>query len=64
MIFFKPLEKLGLKAFSNLRKVVKVGVEDRMVPLKKHRDLFDEMVIKMQHLNVNLKEVFNYPLGP
>ena len=52
--FFEPLKKLRLKTFSNLRKVVKVGVKDRMVPLKIHRDLFGQMVIIMQHRNVDL----------
>ena len=50
------MKKLGLKTFSNLRKVEKVGVNDRMVPLKMH-------FIIMQHRNVDLKEVFKYPLG-
>ena len=36
--FFEPMKKLGLKTFSNLRKVMKIGVKDRMVPLKMHRD--------------------------
>ena len=62
--FFEPLKKLGLKTFSNLRKAVKVGVKDRMVPLKTHRDLFGQMIIIMLHHNVDLKEVFKYPLGP
>ena len=35
-----------------------------MVPLKIHRYLFGQMVIIMQHRNVDPKEVFKYPLGP
>ena len=49
--FFEPSKKLGLKIFSNLRKVVKIGVTDHMVPLKIHQDLFGQMVIIMQHHN-------------
>ena len=62
--FFWAIEETGFKTFSNLQKVVKVGVKDRMVSLKIHRDLFGQMVIIMQHCNVDLKEVFKYPLGP
>ena len=40
---------------------MKVGVKD-MVPLKLHQDLFGQMVKIMQHHNVDLNEVFKYPL--
>ena len=62
--FFQPLKKLGLKRFLNLQKVVDVDMKDRMVPLKINRDLFGQMVIIMQNRNVDLKEIFKYPLEP
>ena len=43
--------------------MVKVGVKDCMMPLKIHRALFDQMVVIMQHCNIDLKEVFRYTLG-
>ena len=32
--FYQPMKKKGLKTFTHMRKVVKVSVKDRMIPLK------------------------------
>ena len=38
--FFEPVEKLNLKTFKHIMKVIKVSVKGRIIPLKVHRDLF------------------------
>ena len=62
--FYEPVKKLNLHTFQNITKVVKVSVKDRMVPIKSHRYLFGQMSIIMQQRDVDLKNVFSYPLGP
>ena len=62
--FYEPMKKKNLKTFSHMRKVVKVSVKDRMVPLNIHRNIFGQISIIMQSRNIDLKEVFKYPLGP
>ena len=47
-----------------MRNVVKVSVKEWMLPLKFHCNPFGQISIIMQHRNNDLKEVFEYPLGP
>ena len=39
-------------------------MKDREIPIKVHRNLFGQIAIIMQNRNIDLKEVFAYPLGP
>ena len=61
--FYEPVKKLKLSAFKDLVNVFKILVKDRMIPLKYHRDLFEQITIIMQKRNVDLKEVLSFPLG-
>ena len=61
--FFDPLPKSKMRTFKDLKKVVKVNVKDRMVPLKMDRNLFARMAIAGQFRKIDLKTVFTYPLG-
>ena len=62
--FFDPLKKQNLQTFSTLRpkKVLKV-IQKEMV-LKADRELFGRMAVIGQSRDIDLKEVFSFPLGP
>ena len=62
--FFQPIKKMKLKTFINMKKTVKVSVKDKVVPIRSHSNLFGQLALIMQTRNVNLKEIFEYPLGP
>ena len=61
--FFDPLPKSKMKTFKDLKKVVKVNVKDRLIPLKMDRNLFARMALAGQFRKIDLKTVFTYPLG-
>ena len=61
--FFDQLPKSKMKTFKDLKKVVKVNVKDRMVPLKIDRNLLARMALAGQFRKIDLKTVFTYPLG-
>ena len=61
--FFYPLPKSQKKTFEDLKKVVKVKVKDRMIPLKMDRNSFARMAIAGQFRKTDLKTAFTYPLG-
>ena len=60
--FFEPIKKKNMKTFSS--KTVNISVKDRELPIKVHRNLFGQIAIIMQKRNIDLKEVFAYPIGP
>ena len=60
--FFDPLPKSKKKTFKDLKKVVKVNVKDRMIPLKMDCSLFARMAFAGQFRKIDLKTVFTYPL--
>ena len=47
-----------------MTKVTKIRVKDRVIPMKAQSELFGRLALIMQSRNVDLKEVFSYPLGP
>ena len=61
--FFDPLPKSKMKTFKDLKKVVRVNVKDRFIPLRMDRDLFSRMALAGQFRKIDLKTVFTYPLG-
>ena len=61
--FFDPLPKSKMKTFKDLKKVVKVNVKDRLIPLRMDRNLFSRMALAGQFRKIDLKTVFTYPLG-
>ena len=52
-----------MKTFKDLKKVVKVNVKDRIIPLKMDRNLLARMALAGQFRKIDLKTVFTYPLG-
>lgn len=46
-----------------MTKVAKVRVKDRAIPIKAQSELFERLGLIMQSKNVDLKEVFSFPLG-
>ena len=61
---YNPLKKLKLQTFSSLRKTVTVKCKDKTIQIKATRNLFGQIAIIMQKRDLDLKEVFKYPLGP
>ena len=47
-----------------MKKTSKVSVKDKIVPMRAHSNLFGQLTLIMQTRNLDLKEVFEYPLGP
>ena len=64
MSMFDPIKKLNLGTFSKMMKTVKVSCKDKQVPLEATRNLFGQIAIIMQNRNLDLKDIFQYPLGP
>lgn len=62
--FYQLIKKMKLQTFSSMRNVVEVTVEDRVIAMKAHSKLFGRLAIAMQTCQVDLKDVFSYPLGP
>ena len=62
--FYTPIKKMKLQTFTNMKKVVKVSVKDRLMPMKSHSNLFGQLALIIQTQNINLRDVFKYPLGP
>lgn len=46
-----------------MTKVAKVRVKDRAIPIKAQSELFERLGLIMQSKNVDVKEVFSFPLG-
>ena len=61
---YDPIKKLKLQTFSSLRRSIKVKCKDKTIQIKATRNLFGQIAIIMQKRDLDLKEVFKYPLGP
>ena len=59
-----PLKKIKLKSFKDLKAVSKVHNKDLVLPLRMDRSLFARMAPLGQFRLIDIKLVFNYPLGP
>ena len=62
--FFQPIKNMKLKTFTDIKKSSKVSVKDKIVPMRADSNLFGQLALIMQTGNLDLKEVFEYPLGP
>eukprot|EP00794_Sanderia_malayensis_P006634 gene6634-biopygen5407 len=62
--FFDPLKRQNLQTFGTLRKRKVLKVNQKEVVLKIDRELFGRMVVIGQSTDIDLKEVFSFPLGP
>ena len=52
-----------MKTFKDLKKVVKVNVKNRLIPLRMDRNLFSRMALAGQFRKIDLKTVFTDPLA-
>ena len=62
--FFSPIKKLKLKTFSTLKKTTVNKTKTIMIPVKSHSNMFGQLALLMQKRDIDLREVFKYPLGP
>ena len=61
---YDPIKKLRLQTFSSLRKTVTVKCKDKTIQIKANPNLFGQIAIIMQKRELDVREVFKYPLGP
>ncbi|CAI9731614.1 Hypothetical predicted protein [Octopus vulgaris] len=61
---YPPLAKTSLKTFRKLVNSKKTKGTTTDVVIKADRGLFANMVVIVQHRQMNVKEVLQYPLGP
>jgi hypothetical protein len=62
--FFKPLKKQNLKTFTNMKSTTKIRTPKVDLVLKCDRGVFARMAIIAQIRQLDLREVFSFPLGP
>ena len=61
--FFDPLPKLNLKTFDNKKKATRKATNKEIV-LKSDRKLFGHMLLVASSRQLDMKDVFQHPLGP
>ena len=61
--FFDPITKLKLGT-STMQKTVRVQTNGKTVQFSAQSDIFAKVTLIQQRRDVDLKEVFCYPLGP
>ena len=47
-----------------MKKKVKITINNKVVPIKSHSNLFGQLALTMQTREINLQSVFSFPLGP
>ena len=62
--FHDPLKTQKLKTFSSLTKKKEVRTQGRLTILKADRSLFGRIVVMAQGRNLQMSDIFSYPLGP
>ena len=60
---FDPINETKLGSFSSLHKSTTFKVKDKMVSLKSGKEFFERIAIIAQKRSVNMRLLFNYPLG-
>ena len=60
---FDPISKTKLGSFSSLHKSTTCKVKDKVVSLKSGKERFARIAIIAQKRSVNMRSLFNYPLG-
>ena len=61
---YQPINRQKLKTFKSMTNVKKVNIKDRVIAVKAQSELFGRLALIMQSRHVDLKDVFEYPLGP
>ena len=54
---------MKLRTFATMKKNTKNKVENKVIPTESHNNMFGQLTLLMQHLETNLKEVYDYPIG-
>ena len=62
--FYEPIKKLKLSTFSKLKKYVKIKIQDKIIQLTAEKNFFGRIAMMIQHRNIDMKEIFTFPLGP
>ena len=62
--FYEPIKKLKLSTFSKLKKSVKIKIQDKIVQFTAEKNIFGRIAMMSQHRNIDMKEIFAFPLGP
>ena len=62
--FFDPIKKKNLGIFTSMNKVKKCKVNSKIVPLQSTKDLFAKISLVAQIRSLNMRVVFQFPLGP
>ena len=61
---FDPMKKMKLKTFPYLNKLKPLKIKDRTVMLQSTKDVFSKVAIIAQKRDIELKELFRFPMGP
>ena len=64
MDFYEPIKKLKLSTFSKLKESAKIKTQDKIVQLTAEKNVFGRIAMMSQHKNIDMKEIFAFPLGP
>ena len=65
LFFYDPVKKLKLKTFSVIQKsTVCKAATNRKLVLKADSRVFGQMLLTAQKRKLDMKDVFEYPLGP
>ena len=62
--FFSPIKKMKSRTLATMKKTAKNKVKNKVIPIESHSNMFGQLALSMQHHEINLKEVFEYPIGP
>ena len=62
--FYETIKKLKLYTFRTLKKSVKLKIQDKFVQMTAEKNIFGRIAIMSQQRNIEMKEIFCYPLGP
>ena len=55
---------MKLRTFATVKKTTKNKVNNKVIPIESHSNMFGQVTLLMQYHDTNLKEVFEYPIRP
>ena len=62
--FFDPIKERKLVTFAKMYKIKTCKVNNKLIPLQTTKDLFARISLIAQNRSIDLKAVFQFPLGP
>ena len=54
---------MKLRTFVTMKRTAKNKVKNKVIPIESHSNMFEQLALLMQHHEINLKGVFEYPIG-